>query len=266
MVGTPLILVVSDVPDNRQQLRVELSTQGYTVMEAATTSEAIAATHKARPDLIVLEIDLHELEALETCREIHRRGGVRMVVLLENGDAQEIVDVLETGADDCMTKPVRTQELIARMRNALRHSALPEAEPNLFTRDLEIDFERRTVIIRGKRVHLTPKEFELLRHLVTHRGRTLSHRNLIEAVWGLGRHRDRQPLRVLINELRKKLEPAPAHPQYLVTDAWFGYRFDVPPSDPCLAPVMSNESGKERASRKRGQAPAHRARAACPEQ
>ena len=152
------------------------------------------------------------------------------------------------------------------MRNALRHSALPEAEPNLFTRDLEIDFERRTVIIRGKRVHLTPKEFELLRHLVTHRGRTLSHRNLIEAVWGLGRHRDRRSLRVLVNELRKKLEPVPAHPQYLVTHAWFGYRFDAAPSDPCLGPVMSNESRREGASRKREQAPAHRARAACPEQ
>jgi two-component system KDP operon response regulator KdpE len=234
-------------------------------MDVANSSEAIAAARTARPDLIVLDIDLRELDALETCREIRQQSGVRMVVLLENGGAQEIVDVLETGADDCMTKPVRTEELVARMRNALRHSVLPEAEPNVVTRDLEIDFERRTVIIRGKRVHLTPKEFDLLRYLVAHRGRTLSHRDLMEAVWGLGRHRDRQPLRVLINELRKKLEPAPAHPQYVVTDAWFGYRFDVPPSDSCPAPGTANESRREGASLKRGWAPARRARASCPE-
>jgi len=251
MVSTPLILVVSDDLGDRRQLRAELSTQAYVVMDAANSSEAIAATRKARPDLILLDLDLHELEALETCREIRRRCGVRMVVLLEDGGAQDIVDVLETGADDCMRKPVRTQELVARMRNALRHSVLPEPEPSLFTRDLEIDFERRTVVLRGKRVHLTPKEFELLRYLVVHRGKTLSHRNLIEAVWGLGCHRDRQHLRVLINELRKKLEPAPANPQYLVTDAWFGYRFDIPPSDCCARSVISSEPRAHGSTRKR---------------
>ena len=154
-----------------------------------------------------------------------------MVVLLENGGAREIVDVLEIGADDCIAKPVGTQELVARMRNALWHSAIPEPEPIPFTGNLEIDFERRMVVRRGKKIHLTPKECELLQYLVVRRDRTLPHRDLIIAVWGLDSHRDRHHLSVLIDDLRKKVEPDPAHPQRLLTDAAFGYRFDIPLSE-----------------------------------
>jgi len=251
MVSTPLILVVGNEPDQRRQLRAELSTEGYAVMDAGSCSEAIAATRKDRPDLIVLDIDPHKLEALETCREIRRRCGVRIVALLENGGAREIVDVLETGADDCIAKPVGTDELVARMQNALRHSAFPEPESHLFIGQLEIDFERRTVNLRGKTAHLTPKQFELLRYLLMHHGRTLSHRNLIDAVWGLECHRDRHHLRGLINDLRRKLEPDPTHPQYLLTDAWFGYRFDIPPGASCAAPAIGDERRTQESLRKR---------------
>jgi two-component system, OmpR family, KDP operon response regulator KdpE len=221
------ILVVDDEPQIRRVMRTALTASGYSVVEAPSGEKALEQMRQSRPDLVLLDINMPGLNGLETCREIRRSSEVPIIMLTVRGGEGDKVRALDAGADDYVVKPFGMQELLARIRATLRRTA-PSEVPAFSSRDLSIDFERRSVSVRGREAHLTPKEFELLRHLVIHRGKPLSHRRLLQAVWGPDYGEETEYLRVFVNQLRKKIEPDPAHPQYIRTDPWVGYRFDPP--------------------------------------
>jgi len=221
------ILVVDDEAQIRRVLRTALAASGYSVVEASSGEKALDQMRHSRPDLVLLDINMPGLNGLETCREIRRSSDVPIIVLTVRGGESDKVRALDAGADDYVVKPFGMQELLARLRATLRRAA-PSEGITFSSRDLSIDFERRSVSVRGRAAHLTPKEFALLRHLVTHRGKPLSHRRLLQAVWGPDYGEETEYLRVFVNQLRKKIEPDPAHPRYLRTDPWVGYRFDPP--------------------------------------
>jgi two-component system KDP operon response regulator KdpE len=164
---------------------------------------------------------------LETCREIRDQSDVAIIMLTVRNTEHDKVLALDAGADDYVVKPFGMEELLARIRAALRRTSSAEPVPTYVSSDLEIDFERRKLLVQGRPVRLTPKEFELLRHLVASQGKPLEHRRLLQAVWGPDYGDETEYLRVFINQLRKKIEPDPAHPKYIHTDPWVGYRFEL---------------------------------------
>jgi two-component system, OmpR family, KDP operon response regulator KdpE len=226
--STPTILVVDDEPQIRRVMRTTLSSNGYQVIEAASGEEALEMMRKERPELVLLDVNMPGLSGLQTCREIRDHSDVAIIMLTVRNTEHDKVLALDAGADDYVVKPFGMEELLARIRAALRRTA---AEPvaTFVSDDLEIDFERRKVLVQGRVVRLTPKEFDLLRHLVASQGKPLEHRRLLQAVWGPDYGNETEYLRVFINQLRKKIELDPAHPRYIHTDPWVGYRFE--PSD-----------------------------------
>jgi two-component system KDP operon response regulator KdpE len=225
------ILVVDDAPQVRRVMRATLSAQGYTVFEAKTGEEALEAVRTAPPDLILLDVNMPGIGGLEACREIRRNSAVPIIMLTVREAERDKVLALDAGADDYVVKPFGIQELLARIRAALRRTTPNEKMPPLLSRDLNIDFEARRVSVRGRDVHLTPKEFDLLRQLVANQGKPLSHRRLLQSVWGPDYGEETEYLRVVVNQLRKKIEADPAHPRYILTEPWVGYRFE-PPREP----------------------------------
>ena len=226
------ILVVDDEPQIRRVMRTTLSSHGYTVTEARGGEEALEKVRSHPPDLILLDINMPGIGGLETCREIRNGSDVPVIMLTVRNTERDKVRALDAGADDYVVKPFGMEELLARIRAALRRASPATLLPPFVSPELEIDFERRKVTVRGQPVRLTPKEFELLRHLVANQGKPLSHRRLLQAVWGPDYGNETEYLRVFINQLRKKIEPAPSHPRYIHTDPWVGYRFDPPPVTP----------------------------------
>jgi two-component system, OmpR family, KDP operon response regulator KdpE len=222
------ILVVDDAQQVRRVLRTALSSQGYTIYEAATGEEALDSIRASVPDAILLDVNMPGMSGLETCREIRRTMDVPILMLTVRNSERDKVLALDAGADDYVVKPFGMQELLARIRAALRRRTAPGKETSFATKDLSIDFESRVVAVRGRDVHLTPKEFELLRHLVLNAGKPLSHRRLLQAVWGPDYGDEPEYLRVMINQLRKKLESDPARPKLILTEPWVGYRFQAP--------------------------------------
>jgi len=222
------ILIVDDAQQVRRVLRTALSSQGYTIYEAATGEEALDAIRASVPDAILLDVNMPGMGGLETCREIRRTMDVPILMLTVRNSERDKVLALDAGADDYVVKPFGMQELLARIRAALRRRSAPGKETSFATKDLSIDFEARVVAVRGRDVHLTPKEFELLRHLVLNAGKPLSHRRLLQAVWGPDYGDEPEYLRVMINQLRKKLESDPARPKLILTEPWVGYRFQAP--------------------------------------
>ena len=212
----------------RRVLRTALSSQGYTIYEAATGEEALDSIRASLPDAILLDVNMPGMGGLETCREIRRTMDVPILMLTVRNSERDKVLALDAGADDYVVKPFGMQELLARIRAALRRRTAPGKETSFATKDLSIDFEARVVAVRGRDVHLTPKEFELLRHLVLNAGKPLSHRRLLQAVWGPDYGDEPEYLRVMINQLRKKLESDPARPKLILTEPWVGYRFQAP--------------------------------------
>ncbi len=222
------ILVVDDEPQIRRVLRATLSSEGYTILEARDGDAALAEFRRERPDLVLLDMNMPGLDGLATCREIRAGSNVPIIMLTVRSSEKDKVRSLDAGADDYVTKPFSMEELLARIRAALRRTSPTEALASVVTKDLKINFESRTVTAGGEDVHLTPKEFELLRHLVANQGKPLSHRRLLQAVWGPDYGDETEYLRVTVNQLRKKIEPEPSRPKYILTEPWVGYRFVVP--------------------------------------
>jgi two-component system KDP operon response regulator KdpE len=222
------ILVVDDAPQVRRVMRTTLAAQGYTVFEARTGEEALEAVRGTPPDLILLDVNMPGMGGLEACREIRRSSDVPIIMLTVREAERDKVLALDAGADDYVVKPFGMQELLARIRAALRRTSPSEKMPALLSPELSVDFEARRVTVRGRDVHLTPKEFELLRQLVANQGKPLSHRRLLQLVWGPDYGDETEYLRVVVNQLRKKIEADPAHPRYILTEPWVGYRFEPP--------------------------------------
>ena len=222
------ILVVDDEPQIRRVMRTTLTMQGYSVIEARDGAEALEKLRSERPDLILLDMNMPVLDGLQACREIRSVSDVPIVMLTVRSAEKDKVRALDAGADDYVVKPFSIQELLARVRALLRRVADEKDPGALLSKDLNFDFERRVIFVRGTQVHLTPKEFEVLKALVASDGRPISHRRLLQSVWGPDYGEETESLRVVINQLRKKIELNPAKPKYIQTEPWVGYRFNVP--------------------------------------
>jgi len=219
------ILVVDDDPQIRRVMKATLVGHNYEVVEARTGEDAMETLPKESPNLVLLDMNMPGMGGLETCRAIRAGSETPVIILSVRNTEKDKVAALDAGADDYVTKPFGIEELLARIRAALRRSS-PEGGPRAFqSPDLEIDFETRRVRARGEDVRLTPKEFELLRYLVAHAGKPVTHRELLQAVWGPDYGDEPEYLRVFINQVRKKIEANPAKPKYILTVPWVGYQF-----------------------------------------
>jgi two-component system KDP operon response regulator KdpE len=225
----PRVLVVDDEPQIRRALRVALRANGYEVAEAETGAEAIDTVALQPPDLVILDLALPDLDGIEICRRLREWTQLPIIVLSAHGDDQAKVRALDEGADDFVTKPFSTPELLARMRRALRRAAIAAAStpPVLTIGEVEVDLLRRRVLRAGQEVHLTPTEYELLRVLVQEPGRVMTHGHLLRSVMGRGYEDANGALRVHVASLRKKLEADPSRPRIIKTEAGIGYRADV---------------------------------------
>ncbi|HSF31803.1 MAG TPA: response regulator [Candidatus Tectomicrobia bacterium] len=219
------VLIVDDEPQIRRFLKTSLSAHGYRVIEASCGREAIALTATERPDLVLLDLGLPDMDGLEVIHRLREWSTVPIIVVSVRGQEAEKVEALDGGADDYVTKPFGMGELLARLRAALRHRLQAEVEEPVFrTGGLTVDLLRRVVTVDGREVKLTPKEYDLLRLLVTHAGKVITHQQLLREVWGPGSVYETHYLRVYIGQLRQKLEPNPARPHYLLTESGVGYR------------------------------------------
>jgi len=222
------ILVVDDDPQIRRVMKATLVGHNYEVIEARTGEEALEIAPQEMPNLVLLDLNMPGMGGLETCRALRSTSEIPVIILSVRNSEKDKVAALDAGADDYVTKPFGIEELLARIRAALRRTP-SEGGPHTFTApDIEIDFDSRRVTVRGKAVRLTPKEFELLRYLVAHTGKPVTHRELLQAVWGPDYGDEPEYLRVFINQLRKKIEANPAKPKYILTEPWLGYRFAGP--------------------------------------
>jgi two-component system KDP operon response regulator KdpE len=223
----PRILVVDDEPPIRKLLRMGLGTQGYQVLEAPNGKAAIALLAD-KPDLIILDLGLPDIAGLELLRRLREADpAIPILVLSSRGDETGKVQALDLGADDYVTKPFGMNELLARLRAAMRHRLQSQGERPIFTvGELSVDLVRRIVKSGGVEVKLSRREYELLRVLVQHAGKVLTHRFLLREVWGAAT--DSQYLRVYVRQLRQKLEPEPDRPRYILTETGVGYRLREP--------------------------------------
>jgi two-component system KDP operon response regulator KdpE len=224
------VLVVDDEPQIRRVMRVILTGERYEVVEARSGETALVRFREFLPDLVLLDLNMPGMGGLETCREIRETSDVPIIILTVRNEEQRKVELLDAGADDYITKPFGKKELLARIRAAMRRSPFSGASGphNFVSEDLEIDFDARKIRAGKKSVRLTPKEFDLLRYLVSQAGKPVPHRELLQAVWGPDYGDQTDYLRVFITHLRKKIERNPAKPQYILTEPWMGYRFNPP--------------------------------------
>jgi two-component system KDP operon response regulator KdpE len=222
------ILVVDDEPQIRRVLRSTLSSNGYVITDAKTGEEAIESVRKNKPDLVLLDVNMPGMGGIEACREIRRASEAPIIMLTVRSAERDKVLALDAGADDYVVKPFGIEELLARIRAALRRYAPGDAIPPFVSKELSLDFESRQLTVRGEEVHLTPKEFDVLKHLIANQGKPLTHRRILQSVWGPDYGEETENLRVVINQLRKKIETDPAHPKYIRTEPWVGYRFQPP--------------------------------------
>jgi two-component system KDP operon response regulator KdpE len=222
------VLIVDDEPQIRRVLLTILTSQGYSAIEAKSGDEALEKIRTEHTDLILLDVNMPGRSGIQTCREIREAGDIPIIILTVRNAERDKVQALDAGANDYVVKPFGADELLARIRATLRRSAPIGSLPAFVSNDLNIDFEKRSVALRGKTVRLTPKEFELLYYLVANQGRPLPHRRMLQAVWGPDYGEETEYLRVFINQLRKKIEPDPRRPRYIHTEPWVGYRFEPP--------------------------------------
>ena len=223
----PHILVVDDDPQIRRVMRATLVGHKYEVVEARNGEDALTRISAEIPDLVLLDMNMPGIGGLETCQHLRSGSDVPIIILSVRNTEKDKVAALDAGADDYITKPFGMEELLARIRAALRRAPTsPESGPHsVATADLQIDFDTRRIHVKGKETRLTPKEFDLLRYLVSQAGKPVPHRELLQAVWGPDYGDEPEYLRVFINQLRKKIEPNPAKPKYILTEPWVGYRF-----------------------------------------
>jgi two-component system KDP operon response regulator KdpE len=219
------VLVVDDEPQITRVLRTVLTSQGYQVRTAGDGEAALASFNEWRPELLITDLFMPHMDGLELCRRIRTVSNVPIIVLSVKGEERTKVEALDCGADDYVTKPFGIDELMARVRAALRRGGEPEMA-SFEAGDFKVDLEARRVHAHGQEVRLTPKEFDLFVYMARHPNRVITHRTLLEAVWGEESQEQPEYLRVFMGQLRKKLEPDPSNPKYLVTEPWVGYRFN----------------------------------------
>lgn len=226
MSGGARILVVEDEPGILRAVKANLSAHGFQVEAAETGAAALQAFRSRRPDIVVLDLGLPDIDGTEVIRHVRSEGSTPIIVLSVRGAERDKVSALDLGADDYLTKPFGVEELLARIRVALRHAAHPStgASPKFRTGDLEVDLERRRVRLAESEVHLTPTEYDLLKAFVAHPDKVLTDRTLLRAVWGPEYGDEAHYLHVYMARLRKKLEPDAQSPRYLVTEPGVGYR------------------------------------------
>jgi two-component system, OmpR family, KDP operon response regulator KdpE len=223
------ILIVDDEPAIRRLLRTSLTAQSFAVVEAENAKAAVAAVARDKPDLAILDLGLPDMDGIELIRRLRVSGDLPILVLSVRDDERGKVAALDLGADDYITKPFGTEELIARVRTALRHRFQAQGEQPVFASgDLSVDLVRRTVKLRGREIKLSPREYDVLTLLVTHAGKVLTHRQILTRVWGPAHAEDAQYLRVAIRSLRQKIEADPAQPQFIQTESGVGYRLRTP--------------------------------------
>jgi two-component system, OmpR family, KDP operon response regulator KdpE len=225
------ILVVDDDPQIRRAMRTTLTGRGYQVSDARTGEEGLEQMRAGAYDLVLLDLNMPGIGGIETCRQIRSASDIAIVMLTVSNAEKDKVEALDAGADDYITKPFGTPELLARIRATLRR--LPQAPGHadlgpLSDHGVNLDLPSRQVNVRGRISRLTAKEFDLLSYLLARPNKTIAHRELLQAVWGPDYGDELEYLRVFVNRLRKKIEPDPSKPQFLVTDAWAGYRFQIP--------------------------------------
>jgi two-component system, OmpR family, KDP operon response regulator KdpE len=221
------ILIVDDHPQIRRFLRATLTGARYEVEDAKTGEEALEKVRKFRPDLVLLDVNMPGMGGLAACSAIRTDANIAIIMLTVRDSEADKVGALDAGADDFVTKPFSTPELLARIRANLRRVAVPQSSPTkLCVGRLVIDFVARTVHNGTAPTHLTPKELDLLRYLTQHANEVVSHRELLQAVWGPDYGDQVDYLRVFIKNLRKKIETNPERPEYITTEPWVGYRFN----------------------------------------
>ncbi len=221
------VLLIEDEPEIRRFLRTSLPVHGYRLYEATTGADGLAQAKARNPDIILLDLGLPDVDGTEVIRQVREWSTIPILVLSAREQEQAKVAALDLGADDYVTKPFGVNELLARMRAALRHIAGPPGEPaeSVFALgDLKVDLGRRQVFVSTKEIHLTPIEYKLLTTLIRYAGRVMTHRQLLKEVWGPLHVEEGHYLRVYMRQLRNKLEQNPAHPRYLVTELGVGYR------------------------------------------
>jgi two-component system KDP operon response regulator KdpE len=226
--GKRNILVVDDEPQITRVLKTTLSSQGYGIRTAADGKQALQEMKGWSPDLVITDLRMPNMDGLELCRAIRAESRVPIIVLSVKGEETIKVEALDAGADDYITKPFSINELLARVRAALRRASVPlQPEASVIEiADFRIDVPARKVEVRRQEVHLTPKEFDLLVYLARHPGKVVTHRALLTAVWGPNSAEQPEYLRVFVGNLRKKLESDEGTPRYIVTEPWVGYRFE----------------------------------------
>ncbi|HXD31974.1 MAG TPA: response regulator transcription factor [Pyrinomonadaceae bacterium] len=224
------ILVVDDEPQLRRVLRTGLKSRGYDVRAAADGTSGFETFNDWQPDLVITDLAMPNMDGLELCRQLRAVSQVPIIILSAKGEEKVKVEALDIGADDFVTKPFGIDELLARVRAALRRATSQPAdeteEPVLEVGDFRVDRETRNVAVRGREVHLTPKEFDLLIYFIKHSSKVLTHHTLLAAIWGGNYVEQDQYLRVFVGNLRKKLETDGSNKRYLITEPWVGYRFN----------------------------------------
>ncbi len=224
------ILVVDDDPQLRRVLRTTLIEHGYEATDARNGEEAIERFREEKPALIILDMNMPGMNGVETCRTIRSTSTVPIIMLTVRDSEADKIEALDAGADDYVTKPFSSPELLARVRSALRRSTKFSEEMQVVRFDnVEINFNLRRVYVGNREARLTPKEFELLQYMVAHANVPIPHTKLLQSVWGSDEQSGEvEHLRVFINQLRKKIEKNPSNPKYLLTEPWIGYRFRLP--------------------------------------
>jgi two-component system, OmpR family, KDP operon response regulator KdpE len=224
------ILVVDDEPQIRRVMRATLVHEGYEVMDARSGPDALDRLHSEQFDLVLLDINMPGLTGIETCRQIRLVSDVGIIMMTVRDTEADKVAALDVGADDYVTKPFSMPEMLARIRAVLRRNAQlpPTGISNVWIGDVEVDFKSRRLTANGKQIRLSGKEFDLLAYLAAHPNRAIPHEELLHAVWGPGYGEQREYLRVFMNRLRKKIEPSPQEPQFLIKEPWIGYSLKLP--------------------------------------
>jgi two-component system KDP operon response regulator KdpE len=222
------ILVVDDEPQIARVMRRSLAARGYEVQVANEGEEALDIFNTWAPDLVITDLSMPNMGGLELCRRVRATSQTPIIVLSVKGEERAKVEALDAGADDYVTKPFGMDELLARVRAALRRAPTTASQQVkvLQAGDFQADLEGRNIKVRGTEVHLTPKEYDLLVYLIRHPNKVLTHRALLGAVWGGDYVEQTEYLRVFVGQLRKKIEPDPAKPRYILTEPWIGYRFN----------------------------------------
>ena len=218
------VLVIDDEQSIRRFLRVALSSQGYAVVEASSGQEGLSDAATQKPDVIILDLGLPDIDGVEVTRLLREWTQIPIIILSVRGSESDKIAALDAGADDYLTKPFGVGELLARLRAALRRAAQETSEPVFASGSLKVDLARRLATVSEREVQLTPTEYELLRVLVNHAGKVLTHNHLLHEVWGAEYGEEFHMLHVNISNLRRKIEPDPARPQFIITEPGVGYR------------------------------------------